>query len=111
MAISALASPVPARPRLRFTLAGLFICLLGLAVGLAYWRLPSATTMIDHKLRLPNVLLASCSVWFVIGMFPQAALAGNSSANRPICRERPLGSNHQMAAGLSIIAVLSGSSR
>jgi hypothetical protein len=101
MAFSALASPVPARPRLRFTLAGLFVCLLGIAVGLAYWRIAETSRQI------PNALLASFSVWFVIGMWQQTAARW-----RQLCQSRELpkdircGLAVQCATSLGIMVVL-----
>lgn len=57
------AEPSPAtqrRPRLRFTLGGMFVGVFGIAVGLAWWRVPGAT--------FPHALLASFSTWFLIGL-------------------------------------------
>ena len=56
----------PRRPWVRFTLSGMFVFMLGVGVGLAYWRLPGAN--------VAEGILTSFATWFVIGKL-QAALA------------------------------------
>jgi len=108
MAISAIASPVPSRPRLRFTLAGMFVCVLGIAVGLAYWRLPDSTKMLSHTGgQLPSALLASFCVWFVLGMSRQSAARWRQLCQgRKLPRDIRCGLAVQFATSLGIVVVL-----
>jgi hypothetical protein len=56
------------RRRLRFSIRGIFILTLGVAVGLAWRRVPGAS--------VPDALLSALATWFAIGMVQYAARKG-----------------------------------
>jgi hypothetical protein len=92
------AKPTPPLPRLRFTLAGLFLCLLGIAIGLAYWRLPQGTIV--------HGLFASFSAWLLMGQFQKLTSAYTLCIDReapPADQGRALGS---AIASLGIICLI-----
>src|SRR5262245_43438600 len=61
MAAAVLPSIPNSRARWRFSLGGMmFIFVLGVSIGLAYWRLPEVTFI--------QGVLASFSTWFVLGI-------------------------------------------
>lgn len=60
------------RSRWRFTIAGLMVCMLGIAVGLATSRLPNAHWF--------DGLLGAFFVWYTIGCWRQAAALARSTA-------------------------------
>lgn len=53
----------PNQPRFRFSLAGLFVAIFGLGVGLARWNAVPGDW--------PGAILASAGCWFIIGMFQE----------------------------------------
>lgn len=57
-------APSPRRPRLRFTLGGMFVFTLGVALALAYRRVPNVGWA--------DTILAACAGWICLGMLQEA---------------------------------------
>jgi len=68
-ASSSIAPPVPPLrpPRLRFTLGGMFVFTLGIASGLAWWRLPNAS--------IAQFLFGCFTAWLVTGLIQRSRRA------------------------------------
>jgi hypothetical protein len=67
MAAAALSPPANRVSKVRFTLGGLFVCTLGVGVGLALVRWQMATST-DRWFLFSNLLLMSAATWIMIGM-------------------------------------------
>jgi hypothetical protein len=90
MADSIASSDAAPRTRFRFSLRGMLVFMLGIAMALAAWRLPRIT--------LPTVVLTALVPWFTLGMIQRARQAWRS-AGLALCQP-------EICGGLRIEAAL-----